>query len=111
MFKQGDKAVCTLDGQEVEIQFGPFSSVGFRRESYLVEWPSGTSSIVSTEDLELAPRFEVGQEVVFHYDTENTLYELVSGPFRDAEGDTFWVTKDEAGNHDPSWDKYMVAVK
>ncbi|KQX43517.1 hypothetical protein ASD97_25940 [Streptomyces sp. Root63] len=103
-FKQGDKVICTLDGLEVEVEFGPVvSSVG--NPSYLVKWSDGRSSLVWVGDLEPAPRFKVGQEVLYR----DRAVELVSGPFLDSDGDLFWVVKGEKA-HDQAWEMYMENV-
>src|SRR5690606_41693220 len=48
-----------------------------------------------------APRFEVGQKVTFTYSPKGTSFEIMAGPFPD-EGESFYVLKDQDGNHDTS---------
>lgn len=101
-FKQDDKVVCTLNDQEGEVQFGPVKSL-VGNDTYLVKWAhSGASSLAWAEDLEPAPRFKVGQEVL----CRDRTVELVSGPFSDVDGDLFWVVK--AGKvYDRCWEMDM----
>jgi hypothetical protein len=109
MFKQGDQVVFQGD-EKAEVQFGPITSMS-DQESYLVKWfddvKHGRSSIVWSVDLERAPKFEVGQEVKFSYDTE-ILY-VTAGPFP-SDGDNIWIVKDEKGHHYSSVEEYMVPV-
>lgn len=109
-FKQGDKAVCTLDDMEVEILYGPVpNAVG--NESYLVQWRNGErSSLVWVDDLEPAPRFKVGQTVTFNYSAKGEHFELLAGPFYDYRKKPFWVVKDQAGDQAPTEETHMVVV-
>ena len=112
-FNQGDKAVCVLSGDRAEVQFGPVSSIGTGKDAYLVKWLDGDcvgrSSIIWTEDLEPALKFEVGQRVRFTYSPVGESFEVVAGPFPDGDS-SFWVLKDRDGAHDTSFEKYIVPV-
>ncbi|MEU5166820.1 hypothetical protein [Streptomyces mutomycini] len=104
MFKQGDKAVCTLNDQEVEIQFGPVkNSVG--NDSYLVKFPHGTSSQVWVEDLEPAPRFTVGQKVLW----AGLVHTVAGGPFEGAT-QPFYVLEGFQGKHVVELEDYLAPV-
>jgi len=109
-FKAGDKAVCGVTGAKVEIQFGPFTSAAIK-ESYLVKWLEGPNegrcSILWACDLEPAPKFEVGQRVTCSYSKE--IFEVVAGPFPSNQ-QLFYVLKKEDGDHDTSYEEYMVPV-
>lgn len=111
MFKQGDKAVCTLDDRKVMIQFGPFlCSAG--EEAYLVlEEGSSYSLTIWAQDLEPAPRFKVGQKVKINYLSKCDPFELVAGPFVGPCGGAFWVMKDGEGAHETAWDEYLTEAE
>lgn len=95
-FKQDDKALCTLNDQVVEVQFGPVkNSVG--NPAYLVKWPNGVSSMVWEDDLQPAPRFKVGQEVRSKF-LEGSLI-ISAGPFAYRTGDDFYVLEKADGTH------------
>ncbi|MEU0912158.1 hypothetical protein [Streptomyces althioticus] len=110
MFKQGDKVVFDQDGPQAEIQFGPVVSAT-KQESFVVKWLTGSlvgrSSIVHAAQLDPLPRFKVGQEVKFVYDTD--VMHVVAGPFP-SDGDNLWVVKDEQGDHYSSAEEFMTPV-
>lgn len=108
-FKQDDVAVCGLTDGLVKVKYGPYTSPGLGKGSYLVEWLEGVDkgmcSVVGAEDLEPAPRFRKGQEVLYR----ERAVELVSGPFPDADGDLFWVVK-KGEVYDHAWEMNMMAM-
>lgn len=110
MYKQDDMAVCGLTDGLVKIKYGPYTSPGLGKGSYLVEWLEGVDkgmcSVVGAEDLEPAPKFKVGQKVKESHNTAA----VVAGPFLDHEGDFFWVVQFEDGTCDRWWEVYMTAV-
>ncbi|MFJ3084389.1 hypothetical protein ACIPJG_32180 [Streptomyces halstedii] len=114
MFKQGDKAVCTLNDGVVEIKSDLFTSAGTGARSYLVEWTEGIDkgkrSVVYATDLEPAPRFKVGQKVRFTYSPVGETFDLVAGPFPDFQKAPFWVFRDQEGEHDTSGEGQMLPV-
>lgn len=102
-FKAGDKVVNEIFG-EGEIVYGPFEG-----DNYFFKNTEGLHYTVTGMWCKPAPRFEVGQKVTFTYSPKGTSFEIMAGPFPD-EGESFYVLKDQDGNHDTSFEKYMIPV-
>ncbi|MGC9439283.1 hypothetical protein [Streptomyces sp. WG5] len=116
MFEVGDKVTYEFQPGRTgigSVVYGPFRLAGAGTQMCVVEWLAGDfkgeAQTLPVERLKPAPRFEMGQKVRFQYTPEGESYELVAGPFL-AVDESFYVLKDKDGNHDTSFDKYMVPV-
>jgi len=111
-FNAGDRVTCDINDLKAEVQYGPVTSVT-GQEAYLVKWlegaAEGSSGLVWSSDLTLLPKFEVGQKVRFNFSSAGKSYELVAGPFVGGD-ESFYVVRDSKGNHETSFEKYMVPV-
>jgi hypothetical protein len=104
MFKAGDKVINDFFG-EGEIVYGPYEG-----ESYFFKAADGLHHTVTGSWCKPAPKFEAGQKVMFQYSPEGESFEVMAGPFKDFEGDAFWIVRDSRGADDMAYETHMVPV-
>lgn len=95
---------------EGAVVYGPFAALVGSEPRYLIEKDDGQHFTGGESYLTHASKFEVGQKVTFQYSPPEEAFEAVAGPFKDFEGDVFWVVRDGRGVDDTAYEKHMVPV-
>jgi hypothetical protein len=92
------------------IVYGPFLGLSNFEPRYLIKKENGEHFTGGESYLTPVSKFEVGQKVTFEYSPEGESFEVMAGPFKDFEGDVFWVVRDSKGADDMAYETHMVPV-